>query len=46
MEGLEESRDELVEHAEFVLSLLKPHSAAAAAETDQSVRQLVEAYDK
>lgn len=44
--GLEDTRDELLEHADFVVSLLKPHSKEAAEETDRSVKELVEAYEK
>lgn len=46
MSGLEESRDDLVEHAEFVVSILKAHSKEAAEETEKSVRDTVEAYEK
>ncbi|KAI8422814.1 hypothetical protein MSG28_006559 [Choristoneura fumiferana] len=43
--GLEDTRDELLEHADFVVTLLKPHSKEAAEETDRSVKELVEAYE-
>ncbi|CAG9579065.1 unnamed protein product [Danaus chrysippus] len=42
--SLEESRDDLVEHGDFVVSLLKPHEAAAGIERD--VREMVENYEK
>lgn len=44
--GLEDVRDELLEHADFVIGLLKPHSKEAADETDATVKELVEAYEK
>lgn len=46
MAGLEENKDELLEHSEFVISILTPHSKQAADETHGSVKELVEAYDK
>lgn len=44
--GLEDSKDELLEHSEFVLSILKGYSAQAAAETANSVQDVVDSYDK
>ncbi|CAH2077111.1 unnamed protein product, partial [Iphiclides podalirius] len=44
--GLEESRDDLLEHADFVVSILKSHSKEAAEDTEKSVRETVEAYEK
>lgn len=44
--GLEESKDELLEHSEFVISLLTPQSKLVADETHKTVKELVEAYDK
>ncbi|KAF9788956.1 hypothetical protein SFRURICE_021487 [Spodoptera frugiperda] len=44
--SLEDSRDELLEHAEFVVNILKPHSKDAANDTEKNVKDLVEAYEK
>lgn len=44
--SLEETKDDLLEHAEFVVSLLKPNSKEAAADTEKNVKELVEAYEK
>ncbi|CAG4999353.1 unnamed protein product, partial [Parnassius apollo] len=43
--GLEESRDDLLEHADFVVNILRPHSKEAAAETEKSVKETAEAYE-
>lgn len=44
--SLEDSRDELIEHADFVVNLLKPHSKDAAKDTERNVKELVETYEK
>ncbi|CAK1540777.1 unnamed protein product [Leptosia nina] len=44
--SLEESRDDLLEHADFVVSLLTPHSQQLAQDTRTGVQELVEAYEK
>ncbi|KAI5642762.1 spectrin repeat domain-containing protein [Phthorimaea operculella] len=43
--GLEDTRDELLEHAEFVLGLLG-QCKEAAADTDKAAKDVVTAYDK
>ncbi|XP_038215060.1 nesprin-1 [Zerene cesonia] len=44
--SLEESRDDLVEHADFVVSLLTPHSQQLASDTRSGVDDLLQAYEK
>lgn len=44
--GLEETRDELLEHSQFVVGLLKPHSKDVAEETEKNVKDLVDSYEK
>uniref|UniRef100_A0A2A4K817 Calponin-homology (CH) domain-containing protein n=1 Tax=Heliothis virescens TaxID=7102 RepID=A0A2A4K817_HELVI len=44
--SLEDSRDELLEHADFVVNILKPHSKDVANDTERNVKELVEAYEK
>ncbi|CAH3870841.1 unnamed protein product [Pieris brassicae] len=44
--SLEESRDDLLEHADFVVSLLTPHSQQLAEETRAGVQDLADAYEK
>lgn len=46
MTGLEETRDELIEHADYVVGLLKLHSRDVADETERSVKEVLDAYEK
>jgi hypothetical protein len=46
VESLEDTRDELLEHADFIVNLLKPNSKEVADETDKNVKDLVESYEK
>lgn len=46
VDSLEDSKDELLEHADFIVTFLKTHSGQAAEDTDATVKELVEAYEK
>ncbi|CAG9785832.1 unnamed protein product [Diatraea saccharalis] len=44
--SLEDTRDELLEHADFIVNLLNTHSQEVAEDTDGNVKELVENYEK
>ncbi|GBO98724.1 Nesprin-1 [Eumeta japonica] len=45
IESLEETRDEVLEHGDFVVALLRPGAPSAADETQAGVKDLVDAYE-